>query len=286
MLLFACRNGPDKFGGTQVTGNVSLARVPNTQKSRDFTPPGNRRFMSEALASVATPKRPGSTAAIIKHWYGSVSKAADEQVPAASPTMEFPMTRSPCTAALYSATLVGLLLLSACGKHEPTAPAAAPTVTAPPKANAQTPPKPVQAVSIAASSVVPPPTTASVVAPSVAASANGPLTVARLTLGNAVNAAHEITHASNNFAFNDRTIYASVATEGRSSGAALNAKWSYLEGPGQLISNITEPIATDGPAVTTFKVENPDLWPEGKYKVEISLDGKPVAQQDFEITKH
>jgi hypothetical protein len=200
--------------------------------------------------------------------------------------MEFPMTRSPCPVVLYSVTLVGLLLLSACGKHEPTAPAAAPTVTAPPKASTPAPPRTAQAVSNAPTSVVPPPAAAPAAAPSVTASVNGPLTVAKLTLGNAVNAAHEITHASNNFAFNDRTIYASVATEGRSSGAALNAKWSYLEGPGQLISSITQPIATDGPAVTTFKVENPDLWPEGKYKVEISLDGKPVAQQDFEITKH
>jgi hypothetical protein len=32
-------------------------------------------------------------------------------------------------------------------------------------------------------------------------------------------------------------------------------------------------------------VQNPDLWPEGKYKVEISLDGKPVAKQDFAIRK-
>jgi hypothetical protein len=37
--------------------------------------------------------------------------------------------------------------------------------------------------------------------------------------------------------------------------------------------------------VTTFKVQNPDLWPEGKYKVEISLDGKTVADQDFQIGK-
>jgi hypothetical protein len=32
-------------------------------------------------------------------------------------------------------------------------------------------------------------------------------------------------------------------------------------------------------------VQNPDLWPEGKYRVEISLDGKSVAKQDFEIGK-
>jgi hypothetical protein len=111
------------------------------------------------------------------------------------------------------------------------------------------------------------------------------LTVAKLTVGNAVNADHQVTRAGTSFAANDKTIYASVATEGRSTGATLNAKWSYLEGSGQLVSNVSQSIATDGPAVTTFKVQNPDLWPEGKYKVEISLDGKAVTNQDFEIKK-
>lgn len=113
-----------------------------------------------------------------------------------------------------------------------------------------------------------------------------PLTVAKLTLGNAVNAEHQVTRASNRFTPTDKIIYASVATEGSSSGATLNAKWSYLEGQGQMVSSINQPIATDGPAVTTFKVQNPDLWPEGKYKVEISLDGTPVSTQDFEIRKN
>jgi hypothetical protein len=147
-------------------------------------------------------------------------------------------------------------------------------------------PTPPKAAPASSGTAAAPPTSAPAATLAVTASANVPLTVAKLTLGNAVNTAHEVTHASNSFAFNDKIIYASVATEGRSSGATLNAKWSYLEGPGQLISSITESIATDGPAVTTFKVENPDLWPEGKYEVEISLDGKPVAHQDFVITKH
>jgi hypothetical protein len=179
--------------------------------------------------------------------------------------------------------LVGVLALSACGKHEPAAPSTVPPPTVAAKARMPTPPKAAPASSGTAAA---PPTSAPAATPAVTASANAPLTVAKLTLGNAVNTAHEVTHASNSFAFNDKIIYASVATEGRSSGATLNAKWSYLEGPGQLISSITESIATDGPAVTTFKVENPDLWPEGKYEVEISLDGKPVAHQDFVITKH
>ncbi|WP_343849048.1 hypothetical protein [Rhodanobacter soli] len=190
------------------------------------------------------------------------------------------MTRSMRSTALYSATLAGLLLLSGCGKNEP-APASTPTPasTAP---VAMTPPP------AAGTAALPPAGAASVAsAASVAAPAAmpTPLAVAKLTLGSAVNAEHQVTRASNSFATSDKTIYASVATEGSTGGATLNAKWSYLEGQGQLVSSISQSIATDGPAITTFKVQNPDLWPEGKYKVEISLDGKPVAKQDFQIRK-
>lgn len=198
------------------------------------------------------------------------------------------MTRSMRLTALYSATVVALLLLGGCGKNEPTpAGAPAPASTAP--VAATTAPAPAGTAALPPAGAAPAGTTsvasaASVIAPA-AVAAPVPLTVAKLTLGSAVNAEHQVIRASNSFAPGDKTIYASVATEGSTGGATLNAKWSYLEGQGQLVSSISQSIATDGPAVTTFKVQNPDLWPEGKYKVEISLDGKPVAKQDFAIKK-
>jgi hypothetical protein len=197
------------------------------------------------------------------------------------------MTRSMRFTALYSATVAGLLLLGGCGKNEPapagtpapasTAPVAA-TMTPAPAGTAALPPA--GAAPAGTASVANP---AAVTSP---AAAPTPLTVAKLTLGSAVNAEHQVSRASDNFATNDKTIYASVATEGSTGGATLNAKWSYLEGQGQLVSSISQSIATDGPAITTFKVQNPDLWPEGRYRVEISLDGRPVAKQDFAIRKN
>ena len=201
------------------------------------------------------------------------------------------MTRSARSLALYSACLAGLLL-GACSKHPPTTPANQPatakTVAAAAKPAPATNAKVTTAATTPAGSTTAHATApaTSALTPAVAATADTALNVASVTLGNAVNAARQVTQASNRFANSDKTIYASVATVGRSSGATLNAKWSYLEGPGQLISSISEAIATDGPAVTTFMVQNPDLWPEGKYKVEISLDGKSVVTQDFEIAKH
>ncbi|KZC20077.1 MULTISPECIES: hypothetical protein [Rhodanobacter] len=193
------------------------------------------------------------------------------------------MTPSMHSLALYGAVLGSLLWLGGCGKHESAPPAPASASTAPaaaasaPAGSATRPPA--GAASAAAAR-------AASVAPAIApVTAPAPLSVAKLTLGSAVNADHQVIRASNSFATSDKILYASVATEGSSGGATLNAKWSYLEGQGQLVSSISQSIATDGPAITTFKVQNPDLWPEGRYKVEISLDGKPVAQQDFAIKK-
>ncbi len=194
------------------------------------------------------------------------------------------MTHFPRTTALCGAILVSLLLLSACGKNEPAAPASVPSApsTTAPGTPATAMPPPASTVAAPASSG----TSASIApASSAPAPATAPLTIAKVTLGDAVNAEHQVTRASSRFAPNDKSIYASVATEGSSEGATLNARWSYLEGTGQLVSNISQSIATDGPAITTFKVQNPDLWPAGKYKVEISLDGKTVAKQDFEVSK-
>ncbi|WP_449427192.1 hypothetical protein [Rhodanobacter umsongensis] len=199
------------------------------------------------------------------------------------------MTRSTRSAALYGVCLAGLLL-GACSKH-PEATSTNQPATAKTAAMAA---KPAPAGTAKAVSTATTPatgrSTAHVAAPTTsaappAATTDAALSVASVTLGNAVNAARQVTQASNRFATSDKIIYASVATVGRSGGATLNAKWSYLEGQGQLISSISQAIATDGPAVTTFMVKNPDLWPEGKYKVEISLDGKPVTTQDFEIGK-
>lgn len=198
------------------------------------------------------------------------------------------MKISPRSTVLCCATLAGVLVLGGCGKKEEAAAPANPPATA---STAATPPAmtpaPAATPATPGTAATPPATagTAAAAATPAAAPADTGLTVAKLTLGDAVNAEHQVTHASNSFASSDKTIYASVATEGRSTGSTLNAKWSYLEGAGQLVSNISQSIATDGPAVTTFKVQNPDLWPEGKYKVVISLDGKAVSDQSFEIKK-
>ena len=102
-------------------------------------------------------------------------------------------------------------------------------------------------------------------------------------LGDAVTAAHKVSKAKSVFAPAVKAIYASVATLGSTPGATLSERWSYLEGSGQQVTTISQTIATDGPATTTFRVLNPNDWPQGKYKVEIAVDGKPVTSETFEV---
>ncbi|WP_430392247.1 hypothetical protein [Dyella sp. 20L07] len=190
--------------------------------------------------------------------------------------------------ALYCATLAGLLMLSACGKNEqgsnttPTAPATSAPAPAMPMSPATTPPP--------ASTAPAPATTTS---PAHAASSPGggmtsvmpaqEIKVATVTLGSAVDSSLAISKQQRRFSPEDKAIYASVATVGSTNNATLNAKWSYMEGKDQPFSSTTESIATNGPANTTFKVQNPNTWPQGKYKVVISLNGKTVASEDFEV---
>ena len=194
---------------------------------------------------------------------------------------------SVATRFLQCASIGSLLLLAACGKHEAAAPATPPAASSVATA-AMTPTATAPArASTAKTDATPASTgTSAVNAPAPAALTPSPFAFDKLTVGDAVNAEHKVTHVADHFASDDKTLYASVDTVGSSKGATLNAKWRYLEGSGQLVSSISQSIATDGPAITTFKVENPDLWPEGKYKIEISIDGKPVASQDFQIAKH
>ncbi|MEO9080172.1 MAG: hypothetical protein ABI268_12800 [Rhodanobacter sp.] len=187
--------------------------------------------------------------------------------------------RARCTIAV-----AGLLMLVGCGKHEPAtsvAPAAA--SVRPAAAAAATSGRKVEAT---------PAASVSKAAPAVATSAAAPTPMTKpafliqsLTLGDAVEADHRISEPGNRFSASDKTLYASVASTGSSSEISLTATWRYLEGRGRLIREVSQSIATDGPAITTFELHNPDLWPEGKYQVDITVDGKPAASQHFEITK-
>jgi len=202
------------------------------------------------------------------------------------------MKLSARSAALYSLTFAGLLALSACGKNEQqpanqpaassTAPAPASTAAKPaPSATAAAPATPSTA---AAPAAAPAPASTAAAAPAAPAAAAG-FQVSTVTLGDTVTTDHKVKKEVTTFSPSQKTIYASVDTTGTTPGATINAKWSYLEGNGQVVASTSQSIIADGPATTTFRVQNPNLWPEGKYKVDISVDGKQAASKNFEVKK-
>jgi len=201
------------------------------------------------------------------------------------------MKRSIPHVALYSAALAGLLLLGACGKHEQNEPPPAASAPAKPASTPATPPP----ASPAPSTTAPAPAGTSNApaarpahagtTPSAAVPTPTEFRVAAVTVGSQVADDHRVSEARSRFAPSDKAIYASVATQGNTSGVTLNATWTYMEGQARPITSTSQSIATDGPAVTTFEVRNPNQWPTGKYQVVISLDGKPVSTQGFEVSK-
>ena len=190
------------------------------------------------------------------------------------------------SSALATATVAGLLVLTACGKKEDqqnAAPAPSATAATAPAAAGTAPAAPAAATTAAAAPAAQPAAApAAPVAPAVADT----LKVGAVTLGNAVGADKKVAKAKNAFAPSDKTIYASVATDGTTAGATLNAKWTFQDGETTTtVSDISQSISTEGPAVTTFKIQNPNEWPEGKYKVAISLNGQAVGNEAFEVKK-
>jgi hypothetical protein len=143
------------------------------------------------------------------------------------------------------------LSLSACKKEAPPAPPAPPVVETAP--------------------VTP-------VTPPVAAAA---VSVSSVDLGRAVGADKAISDATTTFATKD-TIYASVATTGSMAGTSLIAvKWTYQTG--DVVKEDSASLELTGPAITDFSISNPNPWPVGKYKVDVSLNGALVQSKDFEV---
>ncbi|MEO8504696.1 MAG: hypothetical protein ABI609_12430 [Acidobacteriota bacterium] len=117
-------------------------------------------------------------------------------------------------------------------------------------------------------------------APVAVPAAPAAVSVADITLGSSLNADKTVVAVGTTFKSTD-TIYASVKTNGTSSGATLAAKWTYQDG--QTIHDESVSIAPTGPTVTEFHINKVDGWPTGKYKVEISLNGAVAGSRELEV---
>jgi hypothetical protein len=106
--------------------------------------------------------------------------------------------------------------------------------------------------------------------------------VSQVDVGRSLTADKTIGDKTDSFKPTD-TIYASIITEGTSSAATLKARWTYQDG--QVVDESTQTIAPTGNARTEFHISKPDGWPAGKYKLEVFLNGTPVATKDFTVAR-
>lgn len=167
---------------------------------------------------------------------------------------------------ILASALAAALALSACGKsNEPASPVPS---APPPSTTAMTPPMvPPMAPPPAASQAMP------------ASGATAGVSFSSVEIGSSVDANNNIRASGTTFAPKDK-IYAAVETVGSGHGT-LAAKWTY--NGEQTVHEDSKMLDTMGAQTTAFMISKPDGFPTGNYKVEISLDGKPVAGKDFSV---
>lgn len=106
-------------------------------------------------------------------------------------------------------------------------------------------------------------------------------TVSSVEIGSSVDANNEVRASDTTFAPKGN-IYASVETIG-GVRATLAAKWIY--NGDQTVHEDSKMLDPMGTQTTAFMISTLDGFPAGNHKVEISLDGKPVASKDFMVKK-
>ena len=119
-------------------------------------------------------------------------------------------------------------------------------------------------------------------APPPAAAPPAAPTLVSIELGKAVQADKRAVNPGTTFGRRD-TIYVSVTTNGTMSNATMAAKWTYQDG--QVVDSSTQTLNLAGPATTEFHISKASPWPAGKYKVEVTLNGAPLGQTEFEIRR-
>ena len=109
---------------------------------------------------------------------------------------------------------------------------------------------------------------------------NEPLRVNTIQLGRGLNPDNTVSGHTTRFKPTD-TIYVSVLTDNAGSGT-VSARWTFA---GRVVSEPTKDVSYRGAAATEFHIQNSGGFPPGDYRVEIVLDGKPIASREFRVEK-
>ncbi len=107
---------------------------------------------------------------------------------------------------------------------------------------------------------------------------NGTLQFDALQLGRSMNPDHTVGNHTTTFKSSD-TIYASVLTSNAGAGT-ISVRWTF---DGRVVSEPSKQVRYKGSGATEFSLTNSSRFPPGNYKVEVSIDGKPVADRAFKV---
>ena len=105
--------------------------------------------------------------------------------------------------------------------------------------------------------------------------------VTSIDLGRSINADMTIKENTTTFRPSD-VVYASVATEG-AAPAKIGVRWVYNDS--QVIEEGDREIRPTGPTRTEFHLSKPDGLPEGRYRLEVTLNGASAGTKEFTVKR-
>jgi hypothetical protein len=104
------------------------------------------------------------------------------------------------------------------------------------------------------------------------------LHVTTLQLGRTLNADNTVANLTTRFKPGD-AIYAAALTD-QTGSSTITARWTYN---GHVVSETPKNVSYKGQGATAFEFRNAGEFPAGDYKVELLVDGQPVASRDFKV---
>ena len=110
------------------------------------------------------------------------------------------------------------------------------------------------------------------------AACSGPLQMANLQVGRALNQDRSISSITTLFKPNE-TVYVSVQTSAAGKGV-ISVKWKFGS---KLIDEPSKKVDYDGPASTEFHLQNSGGFPPGDYSVDVFIDGVQVGTRAFKV---
>lgn len=107
---------------------------------------------------------------------------------------------------------------------------------------------------------------------------SGPLQLANIQVGRALNSDRSVSSITTLFKPNE-TVYVSVQTTAAGKGT-ISVKWKFGS---QVIDEPSKPVSYDGPASTEFHLQNSGGFPPGDYSVDVFIDGAQVGTRNFKV---